>query len=72
MATLCVRNVPRDLDDAFGNPAKRSRRSIAAQVIALLNQFIPTEKELQRRREFVLKLEASARDTVANRGDSIR
>jgi len=66
MATLYVRNVPRGLYEALRKQAKRNHRSIAAEVIALLDQFIPSEKEQKRRQEFVLKLEASARDTVAN------
>jgi hypothetical protein len=37
---------------------KRSqRRSVAAEVRALLAESIPTEKELKKRREFMMKLE---------------
>jgi len=68
MATLYVRNVPRDLYDALRKQAKSNHRSIAAEVIALLNQFIPTEKELKRRREFILKLDAHAPDKAASPG----
>jgi DNA polymerase sigma len=48
--------VPRDLYEALRKRAKGQRRSIAAEVLALLEQNIPTEKELKRRREFVQKL----------------
>jgi DNA polymerase sigma len=57
MPTLYVENVPRDLYEAIRKRAKSERRSIAAEVIALLERFIPTERELKRRREFVEKLE---------------
>jgi plasmid stability protein len=56
MPTLYVENVPRDLYEALRKRAKSQRRSIAAEVLALLEQHIPTEKELKRRREFVQKL----------------
>jgi len=69
MATLYVRNVPRDLYDALRKQAKSNHRSIAAEVIALLKQFIPTENELKRRREFILKLDTRVRDKEANPSD---
>jgi plasmid stability protein len=53
MPTLYVRNVPRDLYEALRKRAQSQRRS---EVLALLEQFIPTEKELRRRREFALRL----------------
>jgi hypothetical protein len=54
--------VPPDLYEALRKQAKKNHRSISAEVIALLEQFIPTEKELKRRFEFVLKLGAPAGD----------
>lgn len=56
MPTLYVENVPRDLYEALRKHAKSQRRSIAAEVLALLERNFPTEKELKRRREFVDKL----------------
>jgi plasmid stability protein len=56
MATLYVENVPADLYEALRKRARSQRRSIAAEVLALLEQYIPTEKELRRRRQFTLKL----------------
>ena len=50
MATLYVENVPDDIYKALRKRAKASRRSIAAQVIELLEQNIPTEAEIKRRR----------------------
>ena len=56
MATLYVENVPEDLYEALRKRARNQKRSIAAEVLALLEQNIPTERELKRRHEFVLKL----------------
>ncbi len=52
MATLYVENVPEDLYKALRKRARKSGGSIASEVIALLKQFVPTEAELKRRREF--------------------
>lgn len=56
MPTLYVENVPRDLYEAIRKRAKSGRSSIAAEVIAVLAQNFPTEKELRRRRAWVQKL----------------
>ena len=56
MPTLYVENVPKDLYEAVRKRAKAEHRSIAAEVIALLERFYPTERELKRRREFVQNL----------------
>lgn len=52
MATLYVENVPDDVYKALRKRAKKNGGSIASEVIALLKQFVPTEAELKRRREF--------------------
>jgi plasmid stability protein len=57
MATLYVENVPKDLYEALRERARKRRRSIAAEVISLLEENVPTEKELESRRVFVSKLE---------------
>jgi antitoxin FitA len=49
MATLYVNNVPDDRYEALRARAKANRRSIAAEVMTLLEQFVPTEAELERR-----------------------
>jgi plasmid stability protein len=56
MPTLYVENVPRDLYEALRKRAKSQHRSMAAEVLALLERNFPTVKELKRRREFVDKL----------------
>ena len=52
MATLYVENVPDDVYKALRKRAKKNGSSIASEVIALLKQWVPTEAELKRRREF--------------------
>jgi len=67
MATLYVENVPSDLYEALRGRARARRRSIAAEVLALLEENIPTEKELKARREFLRKIgRMRARKTQGN------
>lgn len=56
MATLHVENVPDDLYEALRSRARARRRSIAAEILLLLEENAPTEKELRARRDFVRKL----------------
>ncbi len=56
MATLYVENVPDDLYKALRKRARERRKSIAAEVIALLERHIPTAEELRSRREFLHKM----------------
>lgn len=51
MATLYVENVPEAIYKALRARARKNRKSIAAEVIELLQQNIPTEEELKRRRK---------------------
>ncbi len=57
MATLYVENVPDDLYEALRRRARSQRRSIAAEVLVLLELNIPTRKTLKARRESLKKLE---------------
>ena len=62
MPTLYVENVPKDIYEALRVRARKNRSSIAAEVIALLEQFIPTRAELRRRMlayEDLMRLQAS-------------
>ena len=52
MATLYVENVPDDVYKALRKRAKANRKSMAAEVIELLKDHVPTEAELKKRREF--------------------
>lgn len=56
MPTLYVENVPTDLYEALRKRARSRRRSIAAEVVSLLQENIPTEKELASRRALFRKL----------------
>lgn len=51
MATLYVENVPDEIYKALRKRARAHRKSIAAEVISLLELHIPTEEELKRRRK---------------------
>jgi plasmid stability protein len=56
MATLYVENVPEDLYEALRRRAKRHRSSIAAEVIGVLKETVPTAAELKRRNELFQKV----------------
>jgi plasmid stability protein len=56
MATLYVENVPDDIYKALRKRARANRKSMAAEVISLLQQFVPTEAELKRRRKVIDEL----------------
>ena len=60
MATLYVENVPEDLYAALRKRARLNRSSIAAEVLKLLQQFVPTERELRARRAAFRRLEKLA------------
>jgi len=51
MATLYVENVPEDIYKALRKRAHANRTSIAAEVISLLEHFVPTAQELKRRQK---------------------
>jgi plasmid stability protein len=62
MPTLYVENVPEDIYKALRARARKNRSSIAAEVIALLEQFVPTPEELRRRKrafEGLLRIQSS-------------
>jgi plasmid stability protein len=52
MATLYVENIPEDLYKALRDRAHQHRNSIAAEVLSLLEENVPTAKELKARQEF--------------------
>ena len=56
MATLYVENVPPELYEALRKQARLKRKSIAAEVIELLQDNVVTEEELKRRRKIVAEL----------------
>ena len=56
MATLYVENVPDDLYEALRSRAKARHRSIAAEVLAMLELNVPTAQELRKREELFRKI----------------
>lgn len=56
MATLYVENIPDDLYEALRSQAKARRRSIAAEVLALLEANVPTKKDLKARKELFQRI----------------
>ena len=58
MATLYVENVPKELYQALRKRAREHRKSMAAEVISLLERNIPTAEQLRRRREAYKQLAA--------------
>ena len=57
MPILYVENIPKELYEALRRRAREHHRSIGAEVLALLEESIPTERELKARQEFLRKLE---------------
>jgi plasmid stability protein len=56
MPTLYVENVPDELYEALRERARQHRKSIAAEVLTLLEENIPTAKELAQRRAFLQRV----------------
>ena len=57
MATLYVENVPEDLYKALRERARRHRKSLAAEVLSLLEENVPTVAELKRRQQFFRRIQ---------------
>ena len=68
MPTLYVENVPDELYKALRERAKQQRKSIAAEVITLLQQHVPTASELRKRHKFVQALDALQSASSPGRG----
>ena len=68
MATLYVENIPDELYRALRKRARQRRKSIAKEVLSLLEENVPTAKELKARREFVRQLERIRSQPPASRG----
>ncbi len=59
MATLYVENVPNDLYEALRGRAQGHRKSIAAEVLSILEENVPTAAELKSRRQFLRRAQHS-------------
>jgi plasmid stability protein len=53
MPTLYVENVPEELYSALRARAAANGKSITSEVLALLQQHVPTRGELARRKQFL-------------------
>lgn len=56
MVTPYVENVPGDLCETRRWPARARRRSIAAEMLVLLEENVPAQRRFRARRDFVRKL----------------
>lgn len=56
MSTLYVENIPDELYEALRGRARQHRNSIAAEVLSLLAENIPTARELKSRQEFLRRI----------------
>jgi plasmid stability protein len=68
MATLYVENVPRELYEALREQARKRHHSIAAEVLTLLEENVPTETEIKARQSFLRKLAAIRSNRAPSRG----
>ena len=57
MANLYLKNVPKALYEALCARARERQRSIAAEVLFILKENIPTRKELKARQDLLRRLE---------------
>jgi len=57
MPTLYVENIPDELYEALRERARQHRKSMAAEILQLLEENISTAAELERRRQFLKKVE---------------
>jgi plasmid stability protein len=53
MPTLYVENIPEEIYEGLRERARAHRRSMAQEILGLLEQFVPTRKEMERRRRFL-------------------
>jgi plasmid stability protein len=68
MPTLYVENVPDAVYKALRERARKHRKSIAAEVIELLEQNVPTPAELRGRREFARRMKELSSRAPASPG----
>lgn len=68
MATLYVENVPDAIYKALREQARKKRKSIAAEVIELLEQNVITPDEIRQRREFARKMRELSRQQAVSAG----
>lgn len=57
MPTLYVENVPEQLYESLRARARSNRRSISAETLSLLEQALPTARELRHRMAFYQRIQ---------------
>jgi len=57
MATLYVENIPDELYEALRGRARQHRKSIAAEVLSLLEENVPTAREIKSRQELLRRVQ---------------
>jgi plasmid stability protein len=57
MATLYVDNIPDELYESLRSHARKHRKSIAAEILTMLEERFPSQRELRRRRQIFRQLE---------------
>ncbi len=65
MATLYAENVPDELYEGLRKRAQQNRKSIAAEIISLLELHIPSEETLKKRRRAARELERLGNTVVS-------
>ena len=69
MPTLYVENIPDELYEALRERARQHRHSIAAEVLTMLEENVPTASELERRKELLRRVRrVRARGSSSARG----
>jgi plasmid stability protein len=57
MPTLYVENIPEELYESLRSHARKHRKSIAAEILTMLEERFPSQRELKKRRQIVRQLE---------------
>jgi plasmid stability protein len=57
MATLYVENIPDELYESLRSHARKHRKSIAAEILTMLEERFPSQRELRRRQSVVRQLD---------------
>jgi len=68
MATLYVENIPDELYESLRSRARKNRKSIAAEVLTMLEENFPSEEELKKRRRILRLMDQSRASTSPGTG----
>jgi plasmid stability protein len=68
MATLYVENIPDELYESLRSHARKHRKSIAAEILTMLEERFPSQRELKKRRQIVRQLDRLRAKSPLNPG----